>query len=150
MKTRENFRNSGFTLIELMTVVAVIGILASVAYPSYLEYARRAARAEARAAMMHMAQLQERNFTDRGAYVAISAGARTDGWANANWSGNNFASRKYNITVAINVASGGSTLPFVITATPVPANADPKCGNLTMTSNGTRGSSTGTVSDCWK
>lgn len=150
MKTRVNIRRNGFTLIEVMIVVAIIGILASIAYPSYQEYVRRAARAEARAAMMNMAQLQERNFTDRGAYVAISSGARSDGWASANWSGNNFNSRKYDITVAINVVSGTTTLPFVVTGTPANGHSDPTCGNLTLAANGTRGSSAGNAADCWR
>jgi type IV pilus assembly protein PilE len=138
----------GFSLIELMVVVAVVGILATIAYPSYQDYARRAARAEARAAMLHMAQLQERNFSDRGAYVAIAPGLLTDGWKNANWSGSNFDARKYNVTVDLNVASGSTTLPFVITATPL--TADVKCGNLTLASDGTRGSTVGDPVTCWK
>lgn len=138
----------GFTLIEVMIVVAIVAILAKVAFPSYQEYVRRAARAEARAAMLQMAQLQERNFSDRGAYVAVSSGALTDGWQNANWSGPNFANRKYNITVATNVVSGSTTLPYVITAAAL--TTDPKCGNLTLASDGTRGSGAGDVASCWR
>jgi type IV pilus assembly protein PilE len=141
-------RHGGFTLIELMIVVAVIGILARIAYPSYQDYVRRAARAEARAAMLHMAQLQERNFSDRGAYVAIASGLRSDGWKGANWSGSSFDARKYDVTVALNVVSGSTTLPFVITATPL--KADVKCGNLTLASDGTRGSSAGDLDTCWR
>ena len=143
------YRQAAFTLIEVMIVVAIVGILAAIAYPSYQEFVRRGARAEARAAMLNMAQLQERNFSDRGAYVQITSGSRTDGWQNANWSGPSFASRRFDITVAINVASGGNTLPYVITATPTNGFADPTCGNLTLDSSSTKGSS-GTVDVCWR
>ena len=91
-------RHGGFSLIELMIVVAIVGVLATIAYPSYQDYVRRAARAEARAAMLHMAQLQERNFSDRGAYVAVASGPLTDGWQGANWSGSSYGSRKYDVT----------------------------------------------------
>ncbi len=138
----------GFSLIELMIVVAVMGILATIAYPSFQDYMRRAARAEARAAMLHMAQLQERNFSDRGAYVAISYGLRSDGWKGANWSGSSFDARKYDIKVDLGVVSGSTTLPFVITARPL--KADAKCGDLTLASDGTRGSSTGNLATCWE
>lgn len=142
--------HNGFSLIELMIVVAIVGILASVVLPSYQEYVRRAARSEARAALLHMAQLQERNFTDRGAYVAILAGARTDGWQNANWSGSNYGSRKYDLAVALSAACGTNTVPFVITATPGNGFSDPTCGNLTLCSDGTRGSTAGNTATCWK
>ncbi len=100
MQKRSRF--SGFTLIELMIVVAIVGILATIAYPSYQDYVRRSARAEARAAMLNMAQLQERNFSDRGAYVAITSALRSDGWANANWSGgSSYGERKYEIKVDV-------------------------------------------------
>lgn len=141
-------RQEGFSLMELMIVVAIVGLLATIAYPSYQDYVRRAARAEARAAMLHMAQLQERNFSDRGAYVAIASGSRSDGWQAANWSGSNFDTRQYDVTVALDVVSGSTTLPFVITATPL--RADAKCGELTLASDGTRGSSAGDLATCWK
>ena len=136
----------GFTLIELMIVVAIVAILATIAYPSYQDYVRRAARAEARAAMLHMAQLQERNFSDRGAYVAVASGPLTDGWQNANWSGSSYASRKYDVTAAV----GNPANTFTITATPSNGFSEPKCGSLTLASDGTRGSSAGDAATCWK
>ena len=136
-------KSMGFTLIELMIVVTIVGILASVAYPSYVEYVRRGARAEARAAMLNMAQLQERNFSDRGAYVEVASGAAAAPWSSYNWSGSNFNNRKFDITVA------SATSAYTITATPVAPHSDPTCGNLTLTNEGTRGA-TGNVAECWK
>lgn len=144
MQNRNHSR--GFSLIELMIVVAIVAILARVAYPAYQDYVRRAARAEARAAVLNMAQLQERNFSDRGAYVAVSSGALTDGWQNANWSGSSFASRKYDVTVAV----GNPASTYTITATPANGFSEPKCGSLTLTNDGTRGSSAGDAVACWK
>ena len=149
MQKRSRF--SGFTLIELMIVVAIVGILATSAYPSYQEYVRRSARAEARAAVLNMAQLQERNFSDRGAYVSVTGGSGTGGWANASWSGSDFARRKYEIgVVAAASVTGGPLDTFTITATPANGFSDPRCGNLTLASDGTRGSSAGDVATCWK
>lgn len=143
----------GFSLIELMIVVAVIGILSAVAYPSYQEYTRRGARAEARAAMLHMVQLQERNFSDRGVYVAVDSSTAAP-WGRYNFAGGtDSASRKYDITVTLNtiVASCDSAaMPYYVSASPANGFSDPKCGNLTICSNGVRISSAGDSASCWK
>ena len=133
----------GFSLIELMIVVAIISILSAVAYPSYQEYVRRGARAEARAAMMKMAQYQERNFSDRGAYAAVTSSTTTEPWVSLNYSGSTAATKKYDITVAVS----GNT--YTITATAASPFADTACSPLTLTETGTRGAA-GSVSVCWK
>ena len=133
----------GFSLIELMIVVAIIAILSAVAYPSYQEYVRRGARAEARAAMMKMAQFQERNFSDRGAYTAVTSSTTTEPWVSLKYSGSSAAAKKYDITVAVS----GNT--YTVTATAVSPFSDAACSPLTLTETGTRGAA-GSVDVCWK
>ncbi|MHB8482148.1 MAG: type IV pilin protein [Nitrospiria bacterium] len=57
------FKQTGFTLIELMIVVAIIGILASIAIPNFLKYQARAKTSEARANLKGI-------FTSELAYYA--------------------------------------------------------------------------------
>ena len=140
------YRQAAFTLIEVMIVVAIVGILAAIAYPSYQEFIRRSARAEARAVVLNMAQLQERNFSDRGAYATVDGSSAAPWVASSYFSGTNYASRKYGIAVA----TANSNTTYTITATPENGHSDPKCGDLTLASDGTRGSSLGNAVDCWK
>lgn len=140
------YRQAAFTLIEVMIVVAIVGMLAAIAYPSYQEFIRRGARAEARAAVLNMAQLQERNFSDRGAYATVDGSSAAPWTASSYFSGTNYASRKYGIAVA----TANSNTTYTITATPENGYSDPKCGNLTLASDGTKGSSLGNAVDCWK
>ena len=63
-------RRSGFTLIEVMTVVAIIAILTAIAYPSYLQYLKRAGRSQAQQLMMEISTKQVQYFLDARAYTA--------------------------------------------------------------------------------
>jgi type IV pilus assembly protein PilE len=60
----------GITLIELMIVIVIIGILAAVAYPNYRDYAARAKRNEAKAALLQIAQNQERYYLQNNTYTS--------------------------------------------------------------------------------
>lgn len=133
----------GFTLIELMVTVAIVGVLAAIAYPSYLGAVTKSARAEAKSAMFDLSQMEERYFTNNDAYLAVSAppASPPSGWKN--YSGNSLSARKYNISVAIN----GST--FTVSAAPANGFSDSTCGTLTLTDDGTKGSTIGASSPCW-
>lgn len=61
---------SGFTLIELMTVLAVVAILVLIAYPSYLDQVRKSRRAVAKSALLEIANREEQYFFSSRAYTS--------------------------------------------------------------------------------
>lgn len=69
MKQMPRWRESGFTLLELMMVVAVIAILAIIAIPSYTQYIRKSHRADALQRMQQIALAQERFRAENPGYT---------------------------------------------------------------------------------
>lgn len=133
-------KQRGFTLIELMIVVAVVGILTAIALPSYNEYILRGHRAEGRAALLQTAQWMERAATANGDYPLTAAFPD---------SMKSIPSGRY----AISLNSDGAT--FTLTATAQNAQANDKCGNLTLSNTGLQGANSKTEgasgydTSCW-
>jgi type IV pilus assembly protein PilE len=69
MFNKLNFKNSGFTLIEVMIVVALIGILAAIAIPSYQDSLRRSRRGDAQGALVSLENFMEQLATETGCYI---------------------------------------------------------------------------------
>jgi len=127
-----NFKQKGFTLIELMIVIAIIGILAAIALPAYQDYVKRAKRADAKAALLEVQLAQEKyraNNTSYGSLIDISALA---------------TSPDNNYTIAVTLSANS----YAVTATP--GHSDPECGVLGINANDEK-SKTGTysVDQCW-
>ena len=74
MNHRTEPKSSGFTLIELMTVVAIISILLAIAVPAYNEYINRAHRAAAQQFLLDVAQRQEQYLLDNRQYATVLGG----------------------------------------------------------------------------
>jgi type IV pilus assembly protein PilE len=142
----------GFTLIELLIVVAIIGILAAIAYPSYSEQVRRGKRSDVETVMMQAAQYMQRNYAAKNIFDALTDDLKAAGYGYAP-----MGATGTNVTYAIEVAVNDKGRSFVLTATPWDAakqakdeGKDPKCGSLTLSDTGQKGSSKGSVADCWK
>lgn len=162
-KHRASCRHAGFTLIEIMIVVAVIGILAAIAYPSYQESILKGRRAEGRTALMELLQQQERFMTQRNCYLAFTNNNGTVATqANAScgidtsftvpfktYSGDSPTSGAYILSATR--CSNSLALSECVMLVAQPRQADPRAGNLQITSSSIK-SCTGTTTDpklCW-
>jgi type IV pilus assembly protein PilE len=143
-------RQRGVTLLELMTVVVIIGILAAIAIPSYRSYLIRAQRSDATAALLHVAQAQEKFYLQNNRYATnaqMSLGPPA---------GLGIAGTEHGF-YTLGLASADATLDFTATATPVgtgPQAQDPACVSFTINQQGTRGAknnaSTDNTEACWR
>jgi type IV pilus assembly protein PilE len=122
-----------------MIAVAVIGILTAVALPSYRQHVANSRRADARAAILSLAQVMERWYTERGTYVGATVGA-SGIYPSASPQG------YYTMSISAQDAT-----TFTISAAPAGAQTGDACGSYTYTQAGTRGVSGGsrTVAQCW-
>ncbi len=67
-------RIAGFTLIELMITVVILAILVGIAYPAYTKWVTASRRTDAQAALMQLANEEERFFTECGHYAQTLTG----------------------------------------------------------------------------
>lgn len=134
------FKNRGFTLIELMIVIAIVGILAAIAYPSYQNHVEKTRRTTAEADLMELAQFMERQYTNGYDYRDGAADPVLPFTTQPRGGGGVF----YNY--GFNGAVGEDT--FELEATPVGAQAGDDCGWLRVDQSGNR-SSENAGPDCW-
>jgi type IV pilus assembly protein PilE len=149
-KLRQNDRQSGVTLLELMIVVVIIGIIASAAYPLYSQYVVRAKRAAGTTMLLQVADRQQQYFMDNKQYASSLE--------SLGYSANPFMmddqgavvpdadpDRVYNISL-----SDTSATSYTATAEPQEQQAekDTKCASLTLTHTGEKGQSGGGT-NCW-
>ncbi len=131
-------RARGFTLIELMIVVAVVAILAAIAWPSYQEHVRKARRAQAKADIVEYAQMAERFHTVNNTYVGFALPS--------NKSPREAGAPEY-YSVGLNPLP--TTNSFTIVAEPRNAQAEDRCGALSINQAAVKTHSKGAYSDCW-
>ena len=136
-------RQSGFTLVELMIVLVIASILVGIAVPAYTDSVAKGRRAEAKSEVLQAAQTLQRCFTRFNAFNDANCGVV----ATLNGAGITSENGHYTITATTLTAT-----TYTLQAAPQGGQAsdDAGCGNLTLTSTGTKGvSGTHSVNDCW-
>ena len=147
-----------FTLIELVIVVAIVGILATIALPSYLDSVSKSRRNDAKGALLGFANAMERFYTETNSYCdAANAGGAVVGGCGSGTRDSgppniysvkspvDGASTFYDLTIQNTITA----TTYILVATPANAQANDKCGTLTLTNTGVRDSSLLTPAECW-
>ena len=143
--------SSGFTLIEVLTVVVIVGIFAAVAYPSYLSSVRKTKRVEGKAALMQIMQQQERYYSQNNTYIAFTPASTNQNEKYFKWySADKPSSSSYEMSAeacpdeAIQTCVKVTAKPGTIKVNS--AYTDSDCGNLTFTSTGVKSAD---GKNCW-
>lgn len=127
-------KSRGFTLLELMIVVAVIAILAAIAFPSYQQHVRTSRRAQAKADLMEVSQLLERQFTADRDYRTFVLNPPLD---RSPRTGDTYY--RLSLTAVTRTA-------YTLQAEPVGTQTVDACATLTVSQTGARTPATGR---CW-
>jgi type IV pilus assembly protein PilE len=140
-------RKRGFTLIELMIVVAVIAILAAIAVPWWGRYTYRARRGDGQNLLMHIAQAEERYYTDYNSYALSASSLGYTTLPPTSEHG------YYTATIVANPASSTGQ-GYIARAAPVAPQTNDACGTLSIDNTGQKlpsASSTAANSNgsCW-
>lgn len=152
----KRFYSRAFTLLELMIVLAVAAILSALAYGSYAESVRKSNRGDAQGALTGLASAMQRLYTEQTPSTFVGAAASgppgpPDSSVFPSQSPLDGARKHYDLRIQ---SADAST--YVLHAIPISggAQANDKCGTLTLTSTGQRGVSGAasgvTWQDCWR
>ena len=143
MRGRSHFqyRQSGFTLIEVMIVVAIIAVLAAIAVPSYRDSVLKSRRADALALSAQTQAIMERCYAQNFTYATASCPAITS---------TTIASQGGFYALKI---SNATATTYTLTLTPTGSQvSDKKCASMIVDQASQKSATdTSAVSqpDCW-
>ena len=136
----------GFTLIELLIAITIVGILVAIAYPSYTQMVLKSRRADAKAALLDIAQRQERYMSTANVYATTPTQLGYSGTFPMPIRSGGTAHYQLEMTLTPAV----SPTAFAATATPLGAQTADRCGAFKLRHTGVQ-EVTGTLpaTDCW-
>jgi type IV pilus assembly protein PilE len=136
-------RPKGFTLIEVLLVVALLGLLAALSYPGFANQLARGRRVDAEVLLLEAQQALQRHYGRGQTYAGLDLSAaglgRAPRYARP---GEQF----YDIELELDDDGQG----FRLQARLAEGRSDPACGDLLLSSDGRRSTSTGAGMECWR
>ncbi len=137
------WKQSGVTLMEVMTVVVIIGILTAVVFPSYKSQISKTRRATATTCLTEYGQFMERVYTTNMTYMTNN---KVDVVLPEN-------SCKKDLEPYYQFSLVKQPTTFTLSASPVNSQAEDVCGILTLNQLGVRTaggkSDAETIRACW-
>ena len=144
-RSDRQYRQAGFSLVELLVVLVIMGVLSALALPGYSRYVQRGNRTEVMAALLEAQHFMERYYSANGQYLSPANAVPM------------LPQRLQRIplqgTVRYQLSVREATVnSYLLQAVPEGSMADDVCGSLTINQTGLRGvlNSTNSVSECWR
>ena len=145
VRSDRQYRQAGFSLVELLVVLVIMGVLSALALPGYSRYVQRGNRTEVMAALLEAQHFMERYYSANGQYLSPANAVPM------------LPQRLQRIplqgTVRYQLSVREATVnSYLLQAVPEGSMAGDVCGNLTINQTGLRGvlNSTHSVAECWR
>ncbi|WP_096087356.1 type IV pilin protein [Agaribacterium haliotis] len=135
---------TGFTLIELITVLAIVAVLAAVALPSYQASIERGRRADAKALLMHVVSRQESLFTEMISYSSV--------YSDLGLTSDKSPEGHYQLHIETGPSGCGpaATKCTYFKVAAISLKSSDQCTRLSLDSRGTRSSAGADTDFCWR
>ena len=152
--TRIFKKQTGLTLIELMTTIAIIGILAGLAVPAYDSYTRSTNRTSAKTTLVRVSGLMESYYINNKSYTSdLTQLGFTNSPLNVDKTGEEAAPGSADVVYQITVNVPGVFCPqcrYEVGAVPLNGQTnDVDCATLFINSLGQKGASGAKGVKCW-
>ena len=151
---RNQSRQAGLTLIELITTVAIISILAGIAIPSYERYTRGTKRTAAKTTLERVRGLMESYFVNNKSYTSDMTNLGfSNSPLNIDKTGEEVAAGSADAVYQVSVSTPGTVCTqcqYELNAAPVNGQTnDTDCATLSINSLGQKNATGPKGTKCW-